>query len=153
MEEVAPIIYSEVFSILNLLGDEFINKLPKQLYELIKREKSSTYNPVYNSIKNLEEQNVRKESISMIAMFHLNYWCDDNEEKQKLRNIFIENEEKYQKEIEEKYSIKNIFNNRNTTLPKEQEVEEVVENALIEVKKENIFTRIINKIKNFFKRK
>ena len=61
--EVTKEIYSEVYSILNLLGDSFIDKLPKQLYSLIQKEKSDTYNPTYNSIDNLKDQDIRKESI------------------------------------------------------------------------------------------
>ena len=39
--------YSEVYSILNLLGNSYIEKLPKSLFKMIEEEKSSTYNPQY----------------------------------------------------------------------------------------------------------
>ena len=77
MDEMTQEIYSEVYSILNLLGDYFINKLPTSLYEMIKKEKSSTYNPQYSKKIDLNEQNIKRESLSMIAIFHLNYWCND----------------------------------------------------------------------------
>lgn len=74
-------IYSEVYGILNMLGNNYIMKLPSSLYKMIEEEKSNEYNPKYDSEVSLEEQNIRRESISMIALFHLNYWCCSNEEK------------------------------------------------------------------------
>ena len=35
----------------------------------------------------------------MIALFHLNYWCNSQEEKQELNDLFKENEIKYQPEL------------------------------------------------------
>ena len=45
--------YSEVYSILNLLGNSYIEKLPKSLFKMIEEEKSSTYNPQYR--ENIEK--------------------------------------------------------------------------------------------------
>ena len=74
--------YSEVYSILNLLGNSYIAKLPKSLFKMIEEEKSSTYNPQYREDQSLNEQNIKRESLSMIALFHLNYWCNSDEEKE-----------------------------------------------------------------------
>ena len=137
--------YSEVYSILNMLGEDYITKLPSKLYNLIKEEKSAEYNPQYDGTIALEQQNIKKETLSMIALFHLNYWCNSEEEKQELNNLFNENEQKYQTELREKYNPDNIFKNRNNN------VENIgKERALIEYK-EPFFKRIINKIKGLFK--
>jgi len=137
-------IYSEVYSVLNMLGDSYITKLPSSLYKMIKEEKLNEYNPYYDSSIALEQQNIRKESISMIALFHLNYWCTSEEEKQELNNLFIENEEKHQAELREKHNTDNLFKNRNNN------VENIAsEKALVEYR-EPFFKRIINKIKNLF---
>ena len=144
-------IYSEVYSILNLLGKNFINKLPKSLYEMIKKEKSSSYNPQYKANVKLEEQNIKRESLSMIALFHLNYWCESEEEKQELKSIFLENEEKYQAEIREKYNPDNLFKkSRVDTYQEESTTENEV--AMVEYKEENIFKKFINKIICFFRK-
>ena len=87
MDSTTNEIYSEVYAILQILGQNYINKLPNKLYEIIEKEKSNTYNPTYDSIDNLASLNIKKESISMIALFHLNYWCNSEEEKQNLKNI------------------------------------------------------------------
>lgn len=141
--------YSEVYSILNMLGENYITKIPSKLYQMIKEEKSNEYNPQYDFSIALEQQNIKKEALSMIALFHLNYWCNSQEEKQELKELFKENEIKYQAELREKYNPDNIFKNRNHSTQNEENIEnEPV--ALIEYK-ENIFKKIINKILEFFK--
>ena len=62
-------IYSEVYGILNMLGKNYIEKLPSNLYKMIKQEKINEYNPQYDSSIALEQQNIKKESLSMIALF------------------------------------------------------------------------------------
>ena len=136
-------IYSEVYSILDLLGDKYIKRLPKNLYNLIKNEKLNTYNPKYDISIPLDEQNIKKDSLSMSALFHLNYWCESDIDKKELREIFDKNEKCYQEEIREKYNPDNIF--KKNEQPKENAV------AMIEYK-ESIMTKIINKIKKIFNR-
>lgn len=140
--------YSEVYSILNLLGESYITKLPKSLYNMIIEEKSNEYNPQYSSNITLEQQNIKKEALSMIALFHLNYWCNSQEEKEKLKALLKNNEEKHQAEIREKYNPDNLFKNRKQNVVNEPEtISEPV--AMIEYK-ESIFKRILNKIKDIF---
>lgn len=83
--------YSEVYCILNMLGENYIKRLPNSLYKIIRDSKSSTYNPQYSKEKSLNEQNIKRESLSMIALFHLNYWCNSNEEKEQLKQLFKNN--------------------------------------------------------------
>ena len=142
-------IYSEVYSILNLLGESYINKLPISLFNMIKQEKEENYNPKYNPKINLKQQNIKKESLAMIALFHLNYWCTTNEEKNELRALFKANEEKHQAEIREKYNPDNLFKKHNT----ESVAKNVEENKIAMVEyKDSIFKRFINKIKGIFRK-
>ena len=138
--------YSEVYSILNLLGSSYITKLPKSLFKMIEEEKSSTYNPQYSEDQSLSEQNIKRESLSMIALFHLNYWCNSDEEKEQLKQLFKNNEEKHQAEIREKYNPDNLFKNN-----KQETIQEATVNsnnlAIVEYK-ESILKKFINKIKS-----
>lgn len=143
-------IYSEVYSVLNMLGESYIKKIPNSLYKMIKDSKSMSYNPQYLANISLDKQQIKKESLSMIALLHLNYWCESDKEKEKLNKIFRDNEEKYQTELREKYNPDNIFQNRNQSKnTHENSNEEIV--TMVEYK-ENIFSKIIKKIKNFFHR-
>ena len=152
MENTVKDIYSEVYAILNMLGKEYIDKLPKDIYNIIKEEKSSEYNPVYATTVALDRQVVKKESISIIAFLHLNYWCDE-EEKIKLRELFDENEDKYQEELKQQEE-----------QDVEQEDEEIQDDnneieigkeflSMIVYKEENFAQRIFNKIRKLFSRK
>ena len=94
----------------------------------------------------LEKQNVSKKALSMVALIHLNYWCDSVEEKNELKKIFKENEEEKNKKLREEYSIENLFN-KNMNKIDNQSNEELKTNALMEVKEENI----IKKIFTFYK--
>ena len=152
MDKTVKDIYSEVYAILNMLGKEYIDKLPKDIYNIIKEEKSSEYNPVYATTVALDRQVVKKESISIIAFLHLNYWCDE-EEKIKLRELFDENEYKYQEELKQQEEQE-----------VEQEDEEIQDDnneieigkaflSMIVYKEENFVQRIFNKIRRLFSRK
>lgn len=139
-------IYSEVYSILNLLGESYIKKLPVSLFNMIKEEKRQDYNPKYDSKINLEQQNIKRETLSMIALFHLNYWCNSDEEKNELKTLFKTNEEIHQAEIREKYNPDNLFKKRNS-----QQEENIITDEVSMVKyKEPFFKRIFNKIKRMF---
>lgn len=139
-------IYSEVYSILNLLGESYIKKLPVSLFNMIKEEKRQDYNPKYDSEINLEQQSIKRETLSMIALFHLNYWCNSDEEKNELKTLFKTNEEKHQAEIREKYNPDNLFKKRSL-----QQEESTITNEVAMVEyKEPLFKIIINKIKKIF---
>ena len=143
--------YSEVYSILNLLGNNYIAKLPKSLFKMIEEEKSSTYNPQYSEDKSLNEQNIKRESLAMIALFHLNYWCDSNEEKEQLKQLFKNNEEKHQAEIRKRYNQDNLFKNRKqeNTTESQPFINDV---AIVKYKEKNFLQKIFDKIKYLFKK-
>lgn len=138
--------YSEVYSILNMLGESYIKKLPTSLFKMVKEERKQDYNPKYDPKVNLEQQNIKRESLSMVALFHLNYWCNSDEEKNELKILFKTNEERHQAEIREKYNPDNIFKKRSL-----QQEENLITNEVAMVEyKEPLFKRFINKVKNIF---
>ena len=136
-------IYSEVYQLLNLLGNEYIDKLPKSLFNMLEEKRNINYEPKYTEDLPLNKQNIKKETLSIIALLHLNYWCENENEKNELKQIFKNNEDNYQNELREKYNPDNIF--------KKHIQENIVKNevSLVEYK-ESIFKRLINKIKSIF---
>ena len=141
--------YSEVNSVLNMLGDGYINKLPRSLYNMVVSEKLDTYNPTYEGTIALDMQNIKRESLSMIALFHLNYWCEDENEKNELRQLFKDNEDKYQTELGEKYKTDNLFKELNNSIANTQITENV---QMIDYKPQNMFYKILKKLFSFFKK-
>ncbi len=155
MENTVKDIYSEVYAILNMLGKEYIDKLPKDIYNIIEEEKSSEYNPVYATTVALDRQVVKKESISIIAFLHLNYWCDE-EEKIKLRELFDENEYKYQEELkqQEEQEMEQKIEQEDKEKQEDNEIEIGKEFlSMIVYKEENFVQKIFNKIRRLFSRK
>lgn len=150
MNEQTKNIYSEVYSILNLLDEEYKNKLPTEILNMIEQQKNSEYSPVYSLAESVENQNIQKETKAMIALFKLYYWCDSNEEQEQLVNLLKGNEDKVQAELRERYDIEKVFK-------KKQEYQninknEVSNNTAMIMDKKTIFSKIINKIKEFFRR-
>ena len=141
-------IYSEVYQILNLLGTEYTEKLPAKLMNMLKEKRAINYNLQYIEELPLNEQNIRKETMAIIVLLYLNYWCEDENEVAEINNILKHNEEKYQLELRERYNPDNIFKKQKQET---KNVEEQIANetAMIPYKK-SIFARIINKIKNIF---
>ena len=136
-------IYSEIYQILILLGYEYINKLPSSLFNMLKEKRDINYNPIYREDIPLEKQNIRTETISIIVLLYLNYWCEDEKEKNELKQLLKNNEDQYQNELRNKYNPDNLFEKRNN---------DDIQNELAIVNyKEPIFQKIINKIKNIFK--
>ena len=75
----------------------------------------------------------------LLAILNLNYWCENEEEKQSFLNELNKNE------LEEKYNPDNLF--------KKKQDESIQNNLqIIEYKKPNFIQRLLTKIKKFFKR-
>lgn len=82
-------IYSEVYAVLQMLGSKYIDKVPNGLMEIIETRRDITYNPTYIGSEELENQGISRESLSMIALIHLNYWCDSEVEKSELKKVLL----------------------------------------------------------------
>ena len=141
--------YSEVYEILNIIGKKYISKLPNKLFDFIKQEKLEQYENRIDLSIPLKENKISEEALTVIAMFNLNYWCEDEEEKKRLTQIYQKNEDIYQTELKEKYNTENLF--------KKQKIAEtnpgITNETSMIVYKESILKRIFNKIKGIFMRK
>ena len=141
-------IYSEVYQILNLLGNDYIDKLPTSLINMLREKREVNYNPEYTDDIPLNEQNIKKETMSIIALLYLNYWCEDEDEKLEVKQILKSNEDNYQLELRERYNPDNIFKNYKQESKKvEANIDD--ETSMIPYKK-SIFRKIINKLKSAF---
>lgn len=146
-----PRAYSEVYSFLNALGNNYIKQIPSSVYNTIKENRDVNYNPVFNSNQKITNDMLSQEAISLIAALNLQYWCKDAEEKKELKQTYINNK----KLEEEKYSYDNLFKNNKNEAISDTTSKEITNNetsesqALVEYK-ENLFMKIINKIKGIF---
>ena len=102
--------YSEIYEILNILGEDYLNKIPKKLLDLIDKERDRDYKPDLISEDGLLDENkIGNETIALFGVLNMKYFIQDDKEKEKLWSIYEENEIKYQKELREKYNKDTIF--------------------------------------------
>lgn len=139
--------YSEIDEFIGLLTIEEQNEIPKKLREFFKEQKDSEYVKNINPNIPIKEQNLLEETLALIAMLNLQYWCKDENEKERLKSVYAENERKYQEELREKYNPDNLFKN------KQKVVEKIEETAMVEYKEDTIWTKIKRFLKGLLKKK
>lgn len=140
------IMYAELSEILKMMEPKEVNKIPKKLLEVIEKEKSNTYIPNYSSKIELNSQNIKKETLAMLALLYINYWCEDENEKKEYLKLIEENEQKYRQQIREKTDIKYI------TRTQKIEKNNVPEQELAVVKNKSFIKNVIEKIKSVLKK-
>lgn len=138
--------YAEIDSFIDLLDEYNKNKIPEKLREYFKNEKDEKYIKKINPNQSIQSQNLKEETLALIAMLNLQYWCENEDEKERLKKIYAQNEKKYQDMIQAKYNIDNIFKKNEEIIENKQEQKN---NMQIVVYKNSTLKRIINKILNF----
>ena len=142
--------YSEIDEFLQLLSIEKRNKVPQKLRELFTMEKDNNYIKVIDPTIPIKEQDLKEETLGIIALLNLEYWCKDDTEKERLNKVYAQNEKQYQKILQEKFNIDNMFKTKETILGTEEDQTQCVQ--MIKYK-ETFFKRILNRILVIFKMK
>lgn len=132
----------EVLGILEYLEEIDKNKIPKEIIEFLEKNKSKTYNPEINYWDDIESLNLKKKTRQILAGIYIDYLSSEEEKKEYIDKL-RKNEMRYQEKLKEKYDVNNIFKKRDTEVQHSKEI--------IIIKEEKWFTKIINKIKSFFK--
>lgn len=135
--------YTEIDNFIELLDENEKNKIPERLRAFFKREKDNNYNKEIDINMPIQYQNLKEETLAIIAMLNLEYWCKDKEEKLRLKRIYFNNEEEYQKVIREKYN--STFNAKIKSNEKTIQKELVISKN----KKNSIFSRLKELIKKY----
>ena len=140
--------YSEVYEILNLLDKDYKEKVPDKVRTFFKEERLKDYKPEIDTDTPLIDQNLKRETIALLAILNLNYWCDTPEEKQEILDE-LANNEKEKQELLEKYNPDNLFKNKPE---KKQEIAHTEELSVVEYKKPNFIQKLLSKIARLFKK-
>ncbi len=142
------IAYAEVDAILNLLEDKYKEKVPEKVRTFFKEEKMVDYTPTIDVNIPLIQQNLKRETIVLLAILNINYWCENEEERQSFVNELAKNEEE-KKKLEEKYNPDNLFKNKQKEI-----IDENLQTGqeLIIYKETNFISKLLNKIKQLFKK-
>lgn len=113
MEKESQLAYAEVDAILNMLETEAVEKIPLKVREFFKNEKDKKYIPKFSEnffdIDNIE---LMRETICLLTILDINYWCETEEEKQLILNKLKDNDRIKEEELKERYNPDNIFKNK-----------------------------------------
>lgn len=137
--------YSEIDEFLGLLSEEQRNKIPQKLREFFKEEKDQDYKKGINPKVAIKNQNLKEETLGIIALLNLQYWCEDEKEKQRLKEVYEKNEKIYQEKLQVAFNPDDIFKKKTSIVEKEQQQENL---QMVEYK-EPIIKRILNGILRF----
>ena len=149
MEKESQLAYAEVDAILDMLETEAVEKIPLKVREFFKKEKDKNYIPkISEDFSDIDNIELMRETICLLTILDINYWCETEEEKQLILNKLKDNDRIKEEELRERYNPDNIFKNKN-------KLDESINNesvALIEYKEKSIFKKILNKIIKFLRR-
>lgn len=143
-------VYSEVDNFLELLSEKTKNKVPQNIRDSFKRNKDPNYQKIINPNVAIKDQNLMRETLSVIAMLNLNYWCENDEERKRLMTLYRENDKKRSEAMEAR--LNNLGDiKKEASLP-------MIENKGIEKEialdvKPSFWKRFLDSIIHFFKKK
>ena len=138
--------YSEVYSILNLLGKDYIDKLPNDLYKMIKENRNMEYSPLYDLSIDINKQNISEQALAMITLLNLKCWSNEDEKKEIQKEI-DKNEKEFQENNEKLYDL-SFLNEKKT-----ERIDNCLEEKNLIKQKTNIFVAILNGLRKIFKKK
>ena len=149
MENLNERTATELFELIYLMPKEKIRKIPAEFLELLHEKKAKIWR-VFSSPDEVNVKNLSEETKNYLSYIYLNYILD-GEEKESYKEILNENEKIYQEKNADQYDISKKLKAKERK--KQNKKEENRENLKMTVKEEkNILTKILEKIKNFFKR-
>lgn len=120
--------------------------MPQKLRELFNQERDKAYIKRIDTTIPIKEQNLKEQTLAIIALLNLQYWEEDKEEKERLQKVYSKNEKIYQEMLQEKFKLDDIFKKRTTEVESRQEKIQHVQ--MIE-HKEPMIKRILNGILKF----
>lgn len=154
MEKDIPMtnIYSEVYSFLQILGDEYINKIPQKLYKEFEIKRNLNYNPKYEINLENNKLDISRKALTILSALNLQYWEENEEKNSLLKKIYQNNSKILEIEKKKKYNI-DIFDKTVANVTKDNTVFSENKSNALRTSKEykiiNFIKKIINKLKKF----
>lgn len=134
-------ISKETLTFLAFFDNKMIEKIPIHTISKLCNEAADSKLDFYIDVnKSFEDQKISEKSKDLISLIYYEYIAEEDEKKEIL-NQWNLNERHYQNTQKEKYNCDNLFANRKNTSCVE----------LIEIKKETIFQKIKNLLKQIIK--
>lgn len=128
----------EILNKFNLTG-----RIPRNVIDNIRNNQDENWVYTYDDNLELYEQKISKETAIMFSAIYLMYICDDEKEKEELREIYIKNEE----DIKKYLNNTDIFEERVNKIKKTEEQKTSLELAIAPEAKKSIWGKVKEWIK------
>lgn len=136
--------YTEVLEIINHFSEDEYKKIPKEKIDFYEKHKDRKYDFKINPNINLAEQNISRKANAILVSLFRDYFATAKQ-KEILKNLLQQNQEKLEKEKYLKYNPDNIFNKSNSNINDSKD-----KVALVEIKNEVWYRKILNFFKRIF---
>lgn len=147
------VMYAEVFEILSYMKKEEVMRIPINVLEYIKNERSKTYQSRIDKNDLFNPDNIDQRSLNLLAWLMMDYMGTE-EQRAKLIKIGKENDRKREEAKKAKYST-DVFDKQEIQKEKvlPTEIGEITDDMKLVVveKEESVFTLIVKFFKNLFK--
>ncbi|MCL2860169.1 MAG: hypothetical protein FWF46_06410 [Oscillospiraceae bacterium] len=145
--------YTEVLEVLKYMPED-TKKIPPQMMLFIQENQDKSYKYNFDINTSVNEQPMSNIAKAILANFYRDYIATP-EEKEKILQIEKYEIEKYEEGQKEKYNPDNLFKTRqqpvaSVSTPEEQKGQTNY-TLPTEIKKTNIFVKLIKKLKSLFK--
>ena len=136
--------YTEVLEIINHFSEDEYKKIPKEKIDFYENHKDRKYDFKINPNIDLAEQNISRKANAILVSLFRDYFATAKQ-KEILKNLLQQNQEKLEKEKYLKYNPDNIFNKSNSNINDSKD-----KVALVEIKNEVWYRKILNFFKRIF---
>lgn len=89
---------TEVLDILSHMDRNYIDRIPSQFMNFLKRNRLYTYNPNFDHSKELKTMELNEDTKNILAIIYFKYLCDKNQRIEFMEKIKA-NEIEYQKKV------------------------------------------------------
>ena len=108
--------YAEVDYIISHMNEKYREKVPEKMLNFFHDYKDPNYVVKVEPYVPLQKQGLKRYTLEILALFHLKYWCEDEERKKELYGLMLENQERLESQMHEKYSVEKLFDNAHATV-------------------------------------
>ena len=113
--------YAEVDYIINHMNEKYREKVPEKMLSFFHNYKDPNYEVKVDPYVPLQKQGLKRYTLEILALFHLKYWCEDEERKKELYGLMLRNQERLEEQMREKYSVEKLFDNAHATVVNSEE--------------------------------
>lgn len=141
-------VYNEILELLDNIPKEDYYKIPEELIEYFENNRDLEYCFSLDLDTPLNEQNISRDTYALYIDLYKTYIVDKTE-KEKIDEMLKANDKLHERIKEQKYNI-NIFEEKNRSINNLKYIT-VEKDKQMEIKKNNIFTKIKAFITSFFR--